>query len=443
MGGEARAYSVTNVTEVTTVTAERQTCNSRDGPPTEPAALAITRAHGQTWLVTGPPIMPSDPGGFPWPDPVGQHPDTLHDPLVRAARAVTATVLLPGAASTDAEGLPVKTLRALGAAGLMGMAAPAGWKGTAASVTQWREIGETLMAADGTSWFCWSQHHALVRALVSAAASDRAPHLSHLQGAYLPGLVRGDLVAAVSFSHVRRAGRAAVVAVPVSGGWRLDGRVDWVTAWDVADLVLVLAEHEDRLVQLVVPARAQLGLGIGPRQVTLAMAGSHTRSLEFTGLVVPDDHCLGQIDRRTWLAVDDRIALQPSPACFGLARGALAGMSMLADERGDDPLRETVRRLAAGTDELRRRCYGTTDRPDAAPGELGSLRAEALGLALRVATTALAARGGSGLLLGGDAERRYREAAFLLAFRQGPATRSATLAHLAGQAPMELAPVLP
>ena len=399
--------------------------------------LANQASFVQTGPVPNPAVLPPDQPGFPWPDPVGAHPDALGDPLVRAARDVAARVLLPGAAAADADGLRVTTLRTIGAAGLMGMAAPGGSNGAVATVAQWREVAETLMAADGTTWFCWSQHHALVRALVFARPSDGAPHLADLQRAYLPGLVRGDLIAAVAFSHVRSAGRPAVTAEPVPGGWRVDGRVDWVTSWDLADLVLVIAEHEGRLLQLVLPTRSQPGLVIRPPKATLAMAGSHTRPLVFDGLVVPDDHCLGQLDRRTWLAIDDRISVQPSPACFGLARGALSGVWTLAAEREDDELLETVRRLANETVGLRQRCYAAVDHPHSGPDELTDLRIKSLELASRVATFALAARGGSGLLLGGDAERRYREAAFLLAFRQRPAARSATLAQLSRHDPAQ------
>ena len=62
--------------------------------------------------------------------------------------------------------------------------------------------------------------------------------------------------AAVAFAHVRRPGPPNPVATRVDGGWLLDGTLDWVTSWDIADVVMVMAHapSDDLLVCCYLPA---------------------------------------------------------------------------------------------------------------------------------------------------------------------------------------------
>ncbi len=347
------------------------------------------------------------------------------DPLVDAARRVAAEVLLPRAAQCDTAGIERDTLAALGAAGLLGMAAPVELGGTGAGVHQWRRVGEALMAADGTAWFCWSQHHALVRALVPliGAGGDEGRIAAEL----LPGLVSGERFAAVSFSHVRRPGPPALTAERVGPDWCLTGRVDWVTAWDVADLALILVEHHGQILQFAVDTAEQPGLSVGDRLPLMAMAGSHTRPVAFDGLLIPGDRLVGRYDRATWLRVDEQVSALPSPAAFGLAVAAVNSITSLADRRDSEPLRVIGRRLRDETDLLRTRSYSAIDDGRATAADLIELRAAGLDLAMRASAAALTAGGAAGLLTGSHEERRYREAAFLLVFRQTDRSRLATL----------------
>ena len=76
----------------------------------------------------------------------------------------------------------------------------------------------------------------------------------------LPRMRTGRALSAVAFAHVRRPGAPNPVATRVPGGWRLDGVLDWVTSWDIADVVMVMAQGSgadaDRLVCCYLPAGA-------------------------------------------------------------------------------------------------------------------------------------------------------------------------------------------
>lgn len=359
--------------------------------------------------------------GFPGLDPVGPAPGLEDDPLIALAQSIASEALAPSAAQRDREGVTRETLNALGP--LLGMAAPR--DGSTVTPAQWREVSELLAGADGTVWFCWSQHHPLVRA-ITMTLPYAGEHVASLL-ALRDDLVRGRRFAALSFSHVRRPGPAPLTVEREAEGWRLSGHVDWVTAWDVADVVLVLAEWQGQLVHLAVDTAPRPTMQAGQRLALMALGGSHTRPVTFTGDLVPNDRLVGIQPKDQWLALDDRVTVQPNPAAFGLARGAAASLAQAGALRGDDRVLEAAQLLAAEIREQRGVAYEAIDSGSASTEELLDLRSRALDLAVRATAAALTASGGRAMERGGADERRYREAAFLLVQRQTSATRAASL----------------
>src|SRR5215210_3153742 len=70
--------------------------------------------------------------------------------LLQRAQAIAASVLAPRAGQTDqADGPPVDNLRALGAAGLLGLTTPARYGGQEAPLGVVRAYNETIAAACG------------------------------------------------------------------------------------------------------------------------------------------------------------------------------------------------------------------------------------------------------------------------------------------------------
>ena len=358
---------------------------------------------------------------FPDLDTVGPPFELADDPLSTLARSIASDALAPSAAQRDRDGVTRETLAALGP--LLGLAHPA--DGGTVAPAQWREVSELLAGADGTVWFCWSQHHPLIRA-ITMTLPYAGEHLASLL-ALRDDLARGRRFAALSFSHVRRPGAPPLTVEREAEGWRLTGHVDWVTAWDVADVVLVLAEWQGQLVHLAVDTAPRPTLHAGERLELMALGGSHTRPVTFTGDLVPNDRLVGIHPKAQWLALDDRVTVQPNPAAFGLARGAAASLARAGALRGDDRTSEAADLLAAQIREQRASAYEAIDSGSASPEELLDLRSRVLDLAVRATALALTASGGRAMERGGDDERRYREAAFLLVQRQTPATRAASL----------------
>ena len=154
------------------------------------------------------------------------------------------------AAATDAHGVQRATIDTLARAGLLG--APL------EPPSQQRELAERLAMADGSVWFCWTQHFGCMRTLGNSYVSELSPNVPALQDRWLAGLTTGTFLGALAFAHVRRPGPPNPVATRVEGGWVINGRLDWVTSWDIADVVMVMVRGSgawaDDFITFYVPA---------------------------------------------------------------------------------------------------------------------------------------------------------------------------------------------
>jgi alkylation response protein AidB-like acyl-CoA dehydrogenase len=274
-------------------------------------------------------------------------------------------------------------------------------------------------------WFSLAQHWSPIRALMA----DRSP----LRDRYLERLQRGELVGAVAVAHLRRPGPANPLATRVPGGWRIDGTLDWVTSWDIADVWLLwAADDEGNVVAGLLPAGhsdvSTPGLSVGEPLRLLAMSGTHTRPLVLEGVVLRDEDILLVQPLNEWMAADDQRTPDAQPAAFGLIRGAVAELASMANERADDVLAAATERLGEQCREIRAAAYGlgVGDSVD----ERLRWRAAALDLAMRATSSVVTARAGSGMATPRSAERRVREAMFLAVQAQTRASRDALLAAL-------------
>ena len=107
---------------------------------------------------------------------------------------------------------------------------------------------------------------------------------------------------------------------------------------------------------------------------------------------------------------------KPNPAAFGIAATCVRLI-------GDTP-------LAGELEDCRVRSYALADAAAPDVAAMVEARAESLDLAVRAATSLVAASGGAAMGLDHPAQRLLREAAFFTIQAQTPALREATLAQL-------------
>jgi alkylation response protein AidB-like acyl-CoA dehydrogenase len=343
-------------------------------------------------------------------------------PLIAAAREIATGLLDPAAADTDLGGVPRSHLDAIGAAGLLGLFAPVAAGGSAVSPKVARGIAELLAGADAATWFVQTQHHSPVRMLAASAstASDR----------YLAHLANGELIAGVAFSHLRRYPQRRVVEATRLGGprpgWRLDGVAPWYTGWGLNDVAFLSGIAADGTVVFgVVPAVESPQLRVRARITTSALDAASTVALELDGVTFEDADVAARLSHESWTIADRATNANANPAIFGVARSAVELLA-LSEER------EALECAAVFGDwlaDVRARVDALVD--DVAPGdcydERIALRAEALEMVIGVTTALVTAGAGAAMSVRSPAQRKAREALFLLVQAQTAPGRAATL----------------
>ncbi|MFD9574086.1 acyl-CoA dehydrogenase [Streptomyces sp. NPDC059982] len=345
------------------------------------------------------------------------------DPLVAAVTETAVRALRPEAERTATGGVPRTHLDALAACGAYGLIGyepdPAGGL-TARQVG--REVHEVLAAVDPSTWFVWTQHVPAVKGLLAADG----PAGDALRADWLPALLRGERRATAGFAFLRHP-RPAVTAERVPGGWRLTGRVPWVTGWGLADALYAGAvTPADEALFVLLDAAPGGGLSGSGGDPLWAMGGTHTASVELRGVRVPDARVVGRMPRADWIRAYDLENADAQPAVFGQLR-ATADFLLRSS-----PYEELGLRLARKAARLRAEAYGLRDRLPAreGTGERLALRAASLDLAVRAAAACVAVAGGRAVQFGHTAGRLSREAQFHLIQAQTTPLRTATAHRL-------------
>jgi alkylation response protein AidB-like acyl-CoA dehydrogenase len=354
-------------------------------------------------------------------------PDVERHPLVAAAHELADELLAPQAAAVDGGSVPRSHLERLGAAGLLGTAAPAAAGGSAAPAPVQRRITEVLAGADLATWFVQAQHHFPVRTL---AASGTHPEL-------LADLAAGRTVAGIAFSHLRRWPDVPVAAVRAGGGWRLDGVAPWYTGWGLNDVALLAAATPGGEVLLcLLPAAEGQGLRASAPMRVAALQAAVTVRLTVEGVHVADADVVSRLRIEDWAAADRRVTVNVNPAVLGVAESALRLLAGHGRQRGEPAACAAAQRLAERWVDLRSAAYGLLDGDgDGGRGrdfertvpERLRLRAEAGRLAVEAATALVIAGAGGAMAASSPAQRKAREALFLLVQAQTRDARTAAL----------------
>ena len=349
----------------------------------------------------------------PSDEPLDQH------PLVRRTRQLADDLLAPAAAEVDRHGVPRSHLDALATAGVLGTSAPPGLGGVPAPVA--RRVQELVAGADLSTWFVQVQHHAPVRTLAAAGAR---PEL-------LADLATGRRVAGIAFSHLRRRPARVLTATPDGDSWRFDGAAPWYTGWALNDVALVGAlTDDDRVVLAFVEPRASATLHASEPLATAALSAARTVALTFTGHRVRATDVVAVRPADAWALDDARATVNVSPAVFGLADSCLRFLAEHGVRRREPAAVAAAAALGAELGAVRGQAYRLLDE---VPGgealdERLALRARALRLAVDAATALVTAGAGGAMRLDAPAQRKAREALFLLVQAQTADVRAATLA---------------
>jgi alkylation response protein AidB-like acyl-CoA dehydrogenase len=362
------------------------------------------------------------------PIPVPMDPNPA---LLQTAETLLRTSIAPNAEAIDQDPEALRwALHELGKANLLALRLPSEWGGAAAHPQDFQQFQTLVARYSGSLAFLQAQHQSAGSLL---AQSDNTA----LKEKYLPYMGSGQMLMGISFAHLRRA-VSPVKALPVDGGYQLDGRSPWVTGSGFFQNFIVAAELPDgQAVYGVVPfqttPQSKGGeLVCGEPMRLAAMQTTQTVTVDFTRWFLPAPQVITIKPETAMEQSDRRQVLHHAFYAIGCAQAGLDLLLTLSEKRA-------VAAIATAHDQLAQELETCWQSLLAAPPNLEhfaenlSLRAWAIELANRCAHAAVTAASGIANCCHHPAQRIYREAMALTVFGQTTAVLEATLARIAGK----------
>lgn len=224
--------------------------------------------------------------------------------------------------------IPPETIREMGRLGLLGMTVPREYGGRGFSLSLYCRVMEEIGARCASTSVFINAHHSIgSRALLLFGTPEQKQR-------WLPGLADGTRLAAFALTEPEAGSDAANVqslAVPVPGGWVLNGQKRFITNGAIADALTVIArtplpgsEETGISAFLVTPDMPGFTV-VEPRMDKLGIRGTATATLEFHSVPIPAENRIGPEGKglRVALTVLDFGRTTFGACCTGAARTAL------------------------------------------------------------------------------------------------------------------------
>jgi len=320
--------------------------------------------------------------------------------------------LAPRAHALDTE--PAELQRALDRAsrdGILGLRAASELGGHALGPSDFARVQVEMARASGTFAFLQTQHQAALGFVSRGDGTVRR---------WLPELATGRVRAGIAYGWLRRPGPPAVRAHREGGGFRLRGKVPWMTGWGYFSHCVTAARLPDGRVLLAWLDLQDAGVKASAPMRLAAFEAARTVALEVDAHVGEDD--VIQVVSEDWLPRRDPSRAAPQAAfVLGLA---WAGLDIVRGVDAQDP---ALHGLQAQVEQVDRAVFARIR--DGGDGH--EVRAQAIALAGRLSLAAIAASSGRAALHDHAAQRVHRDLLGFTVLSQTPAVRRATLDALA------------
>ncbi len=312
---------------------------------------------------------------------------------------------------------------------LLALRVPKIWGGAEVNEETYRRFQQLVPRYSGALAFLQTQHQSAAEMLANSENES-------LKRQYLPYMSKGQVLVGVGFSQLRRKGDPLVKAIPVEGGYLLNGEVPWVTGFGFFQNFIVGAALPDgRAVYGMVPfveTFQETGGAIAfsePMELG-AIASTNTVTATLTHWFLPQERVVFIKKAGAIHENDKKNVLYHGFSALGCARAGLDILEAAAKTKQLPFLKPAFDSL---NEELTR-CQ--TAMMQALPADSKTweqrlqLRAWAINLALRCANAAVTVSSGAANYRYHAAHRVYREALVFTVSGQTTAVMEATLAQL-------------
>ncbi len=322
-----------------------------------------------------------------------------------------------------------KALQGLGEHGLLALRLPKLWSGPEVSEDTFETFQELVARYSGALAFLQTQHQSAAAMLVQSQNDSVARE-------YLPRMSNGQVLVGVGFSQLRRAGDPPVKALPVVGGYQLDGQVPWVTGFGLFhNFIVATALPDGRAVFGVVPfveTNQESGGAIAFSQPMplAAMTSTNTVTAILTSWFLPQERVLF-VKPAGWIHENDkRNVLKPTGLVLGCARAGLDIMLKAQYTKRLPFIAQAFEELECELTACRSAIRQAQHDNSASLAKQLQLRAWVIELAVRCAHAAVTVSSGAANYSHHAAQRVYREALVFTVSGQTTAVMEATLARL-------------
>jgi alkylation response protein AidB-like acyl-CoA dehydrogenase len=322
-----------------------------------------------------------------------------------------------------------EAMRGLGDRSLLALRVPKVWGGAEVSEATYRYFQQLVPRYSGALAFLQTQHQ-------SAAGFLLNSENEWLKRQYLPYMSNGEKLVGVGFSQLRRRGDPLVKAIPVEGGYDIEGLVPWVTGFGFFQDFIVAATFPDgSAVYGVVPFVERVQdtggtIAFSEPMELGAIASTNTVTATLTHWFLPRE-CIvfiqppGAIHER-----DQKNVLHHGYFALGCAR---AGLDIVEAAYHTKKLSFIKQAFDSLNEELTR-CQSAMMQPLPSDSQTWEerlqLRAWAIHLAQRCTSAAVVVSSGAANYRYHAAQRVYREALVFTVSGQTTTVMEATLARL-------------
>jgi alkylation response protein AidB-like acyl-CoA dehydrogenase len=297
----------------------------------------------------------------------------------------------------------------LGAAGLLGLGAPANSDGRLPQMAD--VIGQISGECMSTGFSLWANRMA-VEYLLTAAT----PFSITAAQPVLSGTALGVTGMASAFKDAAGCGSLDLTAAPADGGYLLSGSIRWASNL-YPDSTLVTAARTDAGEKLIVALPLNTaGVVIGDHFDLLAMGSTASSYLRLENAYISSEQLLSTEFDAFLQAVRPTFLVLQSAMCLGLTRTTvqqsrlgLTGVNEVFTAEVD----VIAEKLAAAEEALATLAAAVGGAKSPTKKELLSLRLAAAELSGASADLEIRTAGGKGYASRTSASRRYREAAFI------------------------------
>lgn len=320
-----------------------------------------------------------------------------------------------------------QALRGLGDRALLALRVPKDRGGAGWSEAEFRRFSVMVPRYCGALAFLQTQHQSA--ASMIASSSNEA-----LKQQYLPRMGNGEVLIGVGFSQLRRRGEPPMKAVPVAGGYKLNGQVPWITGFSFfSEFIIGAALPDEQAVYGMMPLQTRQQTTGGeircsaPMQLA-AMQSTRTVSAWVQDWFLPHEQVMALKPPGAIHESDRNNILNHGFYALGCAQAGLDILAAVADQKQLPFLKDAYTALEKEHAQCSRGMFSASvEQPFT---ERLQLRSWAIHLAGRCAQAAVIAASGAANSSHHPAQRVYREALVFSVAGQTTAVMEASLSRL-------------